>query len=416
MRIIDFARPVLEESAVPLTPEVILERAKARFGEEAIVVSARGAGNTLTPQHNFFLLGPRSYGLRQHFKGQPRFWRQFRIEFAKLLEKENRPVSTTEVVERERICGLDDMNAYELAQIIREDKRFIDLGRHLFALAEWGIQERERVKDLVPRVFEKAGHALTAQQTLDRLTRLRSVSPYSIANILQKHPKIRSYGFSYYGLNAWRVPERRVMLMDRSVIESAVRRRTPPVSFGLLCDSFGIGQESEDAVILWKTCAASPKLRRAPEKQTPQTLLLHKSLSLEAALASILRELQRPAPAYELEWELSAKFGTIFAHVSLSSIEERLTRSARFLRNAAGEFLLDAELDLEQYDVEALRDAVHSSLAQSADVVACSDLIERLGQQGFDVTELSADMLAAILRGSKDLQEVGHQRFRARNK
>lgn len=155
-------------------------------------------------------------------------------------------------------------------------------------------------------------------------------------------------------------------------------------------------------------------MRRAPDRHSPDTLLLHKAVSLELALATIARALQRPAPAYELEWELSAKFGTIFAHIGLTAIEERLARSSRFLRNAAGEFLLDTQVDLQEYDVNALCSATINSLVESADIVASDELIERLEQQGFDVSDLSADMLASILRGTKELQEVGNQRFRAR--
>jgi Sigma-70, region 4/Bacterial RNA polymerase, alpha chain C terminal domain len=412
MKIVEFARPVLEESSMPLTPEVILERAKSRYGETAIVASARGAATSLTPDRQFFLLGPRSFGLRQHFRTAPARWAPLRTEFAKLLAAENRPVSTIEVVERHHIDY--DGNSYELAQIIREDDRFIDLGRHLFALTEWGIQERERIKDLLPKVFEQAGHVLTVSQTLARLTRLRSVSPYSIANFLHTHSDLRSFGFGYYGLTSWDVDKSRVILADRTVVEKAVRRAAPPISFQTLCETFGIPVGSEDASSLWKTCARSPKLRRAPDSQTPETLLLHKAVSLEMALATIARALQRPAPAYELEWELRAKFGSIFASLGLAAIEERLARTDGFIRNAAGEFLLDTQADMGAYDVEGLRQATIESLLASGSVASSDELIERLEERGFDVSELSVDMLSSILRGANELQEIGHQRFRAK--
>ena len=41
-----------------------------------------------------------------------------------------------------------EINGYELAQILREDNRFADLGRMLFALAEWGMEERELIGTL----------------------------------------------------------------------------------------------------------------------------------------------------------------------------------------------------------------------------------------------------------------------------
>lgn len=413
MQITEFARPVLEESDNPLTPEDIVERAKARYGESAIVASARGAANTLTPSRGFFVLGPRAIGLRQHFKVLIARWPTLRNEFAKILAAEKRPVSTIEVVDRKGISGYDG-NSHELAQILREDDRFIDLGRHLFALREWGIQEREHVKDLLTKVFDQAGHVLSVRQTLERLTRFRSVSPYSITNILQKHPNIRAFGFGYYGLSTWEPERMRVMLADLTVVEQAVRRATPPIRFDALCNTLGISVENAEASLLWKTCARSPRLRRAPDRQGADTLLLHKAVSGEMALATIARSLERPAPAYEFEWELSAKFGAIFSHVGLAAIEMRLARSERFIRNAAGEYLLDTQIDLRAFDVEGLRDASIQSLVASAEVTSSEQLIEQLEERGFDVGELSADMLSSILRGANELQEVGHQRFRAR--
>ena len=83
------------------------------------------------------------------------------------------------------------------------------------------------------------------------------------------------------------------------------------------------------------------------------------------------------------------------------------------MRNAAGEFLLDDDFELEDYDVDALRAASVKTLLESSDIADCNDLIERLELQGFDLEELSADMLASILRGCEGLREVGLQRFRA---
>ncbi len=174
------------------------------------------------------------------------------------------------------------------------------------------------------------------------------------------------------------------MLIDRTAVESAVRRATPPITFKALCKVFGIRNHREDEGSLWKTCVSSSKLRIAPDKQSAHTLLLHKAVSIESALATISRESKRPI------------------------------KDPRFLQNPAGEFLLDSQVDLEDFDVEAIRFTTIRSLAESADVVSASDLIERLEEQGFDVSNLSADILASVLRGTPELQEVGNRRFRAR--
>jgi hypothetical protein len=408
-----FARSVLAESATPLTPEEIVERAKARYGENAIITLSRDTATQLSPELGFFLLGPRSFGLRQHFQTAQEFWPKLRNSFAALLRQQNHPISTIEAVGHSFAQDFPASNSYEMAQIIREDQRFTDLGRRLFGLAEWGIQERQYIKDLLPRVFKEAQRALTIEQTLDRLTRLRSVSPYSITNHLQKHPEIRSFGFGYYGLKDWADAERRVILTDRIAVERAVRRAPQPVSFEQLCGVFAVPVEGEQADLLWKSCAGSLKLRRAPDAQKPETLLLHKSVSLEQCLASISRTLQRPAPAYELQWELTSKYGELFSSIHLGEIEQRLGQSQWFLRNAAGQFLLDEDFNTEAFDPEALRAAAVKSLVDSKDIAGCDELLERLEAQGFELDELSEDMLASILRGAELLQEVAHRRFRA---
>jgi hypothetical protein len=205
-----------------------------------------------------------------------------------------------------------------------------------------------------------------------------------------------------------------VILADRGAVERSIRRAPKPVSFQELCHIFSIETTGEQADFLWKTCAGSSKIRRAPDRQSPETLLLHKTVSLEQSLANISRALRRPAPAYELQWELNAKFGEIFTSITLKEVEQRLEQSEWFLRDSAGQFFLDEDFNNEDFDPDAIRAAATKSLAESMDIVGCDELIERLELIGFELDDLSEDMLASILRGAAGLQEVADQRFRAR--
>ncbi len=294
LRIADFARSVLSESSEPLTPEDIVARAKEKFGADAIVVTGRSAANSLTPDQGFYLLHPRALGLRSHFRATESTMPVLRNRFEQLLRAENRPLSTIEAIDHARIEAPAGVNSYELAQILREDARFIDLGRHLFALTEWGIQEREYIKDLLPRVFAEAGRVLTIEQALGRLTRLRSASPTGLSDIVRRHPKIRAFGFGYFGLKEWSNLETEVILRDRAAVESAVRRSEFPVTFSALCDLFTVDSASARGELLWKTCAGSEKLRRAPDRLGPDTLLLHKTVSVELALSAVMSRFGPP--------------------------------------------------------------------------------------------------------------------------
>lgn len=414
LRLFDITLPVLGDSTEPLTPEEIIERARSRFGADAVMLSGRSAENALAAHPEVFRLGPRSFGLRKHFASSESERRSLADRFASLLRKENRPISTIEVFDKQNITLPRGVTSYELAEIAREDARFIDLGRRLFALARWGIEEREHIKDLLPKILSQADCPLTISEIHERLTRFRSATPTGLTNILRKHPKITRLDFDYYGLRAWGDSHNAYFVGRRSLVERAVRRVDPPISFGGLCEVFRIPIEGAVSDTLWKNCAGSAKLRRAPDRREPGTLLMHKAVSLEQAVAAIMRGLGRPSPAYELEWELRARFGELFDRVRLQQLEERLDKSPRFLRNADGAYFLDSDLDLGELDVDAIRAAATKALREELEILSCDDLLDRLETQGFDMEEMTRGILASVLRGSEGLEEVGHQRFRAK--
>jgi hypothetical protein len=414
LRLFDVALSVLAESTEPLTPETIIERARTRFGADAVMLSGRTAENALAARPDVFRLGPRSFGLRQHFLSSEADWPVLRERFIRLLRKQNRPISTIEVCDKRSVALPSDMNSYELAEVLREDPRLIDLGRRLFGLAQWGVEEREHIKDLLPKTLTQAGRPLTASEMYERLTKFRSAAPTALSTILRDHPKIVRLEFEHYGLRSWGDSHHEFFVTKRSIVERVVRHVDPPVTFAQLCELFRIPVEGAAADLLWKSCAGSSRLRRAPDHRGEDTLLMHTSVSLEQALASIARNLGRPAPAYELEWELRATYGELFGNVRLQRIEKRLDKSARFLRNADGAFFLDADLDLAEFDVSAIRAAAAKLMREEREILSSDDLLERLESQGFDLEGMTRGMLASVLRGSEELEEVGRERFRAK--
>ena len=196
-------RLVLLASEKPLRPEEIVTRAQARFGAESFNLKQRSLAHILTPENGFYLLGRLSFGLRQHFQLPQRLWPRARADFAQFLEKVKRPVSTPEIINGSVFPWTSQTNASELAQILREDKTFADLGRFLFALATWGVAERAHVKDLIPQVLAEAGRPLKVSQMVEQLTRLRSISPHALADQLRRHPLVREVRPHCFGLKSW---------------------------------------------------------------------------------------------------------------------------------------------------------------------------------------------------------------------
>ena len=414
LSVLDVVKVVLQSSDLPLPPEEILARAHSIVGKEAGQWNPRTLGNTLVAERGFYLLGARSYGLRQHFKLPEEAWKQVRAEFRELLKQQNRPVSTAEVINSRRFDWAEQTNTYELACILREDARLIDLGKFLFALAEWGIEEREFVKDLIPRVLGEAGRPLTGTEILALVQQLRSVSPTSIASALRKHPQVRDYGFGHYGLKSWGDAVKGNIVTDPCLVQRVIRRATPPLTFARLCEILGAPSTGELAEKLWTTCASVPDVLRIPEERSDTNRLVHNSCRLERALVATAREVNRPLPPYEIQWEVNERFGPLFATRSLAEFRRALEECPMFLRNAANEFILDIHLDQLGLEADAIRRACAEILSESKEIVGCEDLLERLEADGKSWEELSPDILASLLCDDGMFQEVGRERFRVR--
>ncbi len=408
----DVARGILRSSTSPLTPEDILARAKQRFGDELSLWDPRTLGNALTEEKGFCLLGPRCYGFREHILLPEILWRRARSDFREMLTQASRPISTAEVVNNHRFVWTAQTNAYELACILREDARLIDLGKFLFALAEWGIEEREYIRDLIPKVLAKAGGPLTATQVFERLQQLRSSSPTSITRQLRSHAEVRDYGFGHYGLKAWGDSVKASIVADAALIERIVRRAVPPLAFFRLCEILDVPTSGPLADNLWHTCSALPEILRIPDKHSETTRIIHRMCRLERALVATAREVNRPLPLYELVWDLNERFGQLFNDKSREDIRRCLEQSHLFLRNAAGQFILDIHLEQFGLDADDIRRACAEVLSQSNEIVGCEDLLERLEASGKSWEELSPDILASLLRDDAVFQEIGRDRFR----
>jgi hypothetical protein len=199
----DLARYVLARSERPLTPEEIVECAQQLLGSDYEPVAPRTLANILKPEDGFYLLDACAFGLRRHFTTPTGLWEQMRADCLQLMQKENRMISTTEIINRREFLWTAFTNIYELAQILREDNRFADLGRLQFALATSGIEKRAHVDELLLEVLEQTGRPMTQHEILEKIRRVRSVSRITVAGYLRSHQNVRRYGRGLYGLRLW---------------------------------------------------------------------------------------------------------------------------------------------------------------------------------------------------------------------
>ena len=281
-------------------------------------------------------------------------------------------------------------------------------------LAEWGIEEREYVADLIPKVFAQAGRPLNASEICKQLQRFRSITPTSTSAILCKHPNVRDYGFGYYGLKSWGEDVKPFLVSESLLVKRIISRAERPITFGALCEILEIPLSGSLADRLWQTVRGLPKVKTRPAIQLAETVLLYQRQNLERALFITLAEAGRSLPPFEVQWELNDRFGMAFRDKSLSDIEACLRQSRRFIRNAKSEYMLDAHLDQYDFDVAGISQSCYDILAGGNAIIGGEDLLERLEAEGIEVENLSSHMLIALLRSDERFEEIGSNRFRAR--
>lgn len=406
---------VLSQSERPLTPEEIIERAQEMFGAGAVTSSPRSLNNLLYYAEGFYLLDNRAIGLRKHFRLPPERWNELQDDFFKLLKENKRSFSTTEVTGRKLFAWTEIVNASEAAAILREDARFTDLGRFHFALAEWEIEEREMVGDLIVKVLQQANRPLSATEIIKNLENFRSVSPFGMSGTLSRHESVKDYGFGFYGLKKWNDERQEFLISNGEFVNRAVVRSEPPLTFGDLCLKLEIAETGFSADKLWRTLRTLPKMRFKPNAQSPETTLIHTNWRFERAIQKVLAEAERPLSAYEIQWELNRIFGATFAEKKLDSIKNRLESDELFVRNAQGEFLLNEQIDQDDASADLLRQACLEILILKEEnaVLSAEDLLEKLEAEDLTGDNLSAEMLAVLLRGDATFQEIGTNLFRA---
>jgi hypothetical protein len=128
-------KKILDGSNLPLPLTEIIRHARAEWGEEVLPVAAYRFNRILRPEDGVFLFDEDTYGLRKHIRLAEDRWAHVRDDVAKYLEKEGWSVTTFEIVQRCQVDWVRETNPYELAAILRDDPRFVDLGRCLFTLA-----------------------------------------------------------------------------------------------------------------------------------------------------------------------------------------------------------------------------------------------------------------------------------------
>jgi len=277
LKVYELAYIVLSESDTALHPDEIIERAKKIFGEDEVTVSP-GALLQL-PEHkkDFYLLDRRTIGLRHHLNFPRSEWDKVRADVYKLLKKQHRSFSTKEIIFDKLFGWTEKLSPGELAQILREDPQFVDLGRLNFVLRGWNIRKREKIADLIIKILREADHPLMPIEMKQEIQKRRTVNESGLSPIIRQHPLIKKYDYGFYGLKEWGDDKIEYLLSNETFVYRILIMSETPLRFGDMCKRLGIEKNQMLVKILWERLQTMPKTELKPNRKAPDTQVLYNS-------------------------------------------------------------------------------------------------------------------------------------------
>jgi len=412
VNLVDIALNIFKIIDYPITPNQLYDIAKKEYEDTKIISSRRSFQNVLRPENGIYLLGKNIYGQKKNFKLPLIMWRQACSDFADLLEKENRPISTTEIIQEKRFGWTMNTNNYELAAILRQDNRFSDLGRFVFALSVWGIEEREHIHDIIPKILGKTGHPLSASEIFSKLRSFRSASPNSLSSILRSQNNIVNFGFGYYGLNSWGDKAKEYVIKHSMIINRIIKRAEAPFTMNDLCVILNISNAGRLFEIVWKTVKSLENVRVVEKPYCADSILSHKSWTYTRSIYSILERENRPMLIDEILWELFNSYGYAFKKKTILIIKKWVSNSRKFIRNIKNEYFINKNIENYVANLLDIQIKCFEILLEGNEIVGCTELLDRLESDGIDIHEITPTMLSAILRDDERFEEIGKNRFR----
>jgi hypothetical protein len=127
------ANVILQASDRALTLDELLARIGREFGQQSKTWSAASLRRTLTK--SFYWLGPSAFGLRKHIRFTDAQVAKVGSDVEAFLFAQGRALSTARILASGRFSWSSKTNPYELAEILREDRRFVEGRRLVFSTA-----------------------------------------------------------------------------------------------------------------------------------------------------------------------------------------------------------------------------------------------------------------------------------------
>jgi len=408
---------ILRRIGRPATAEEIIGFSKQAEEDLRINMEKRTLENWLSRNpYDFPMLGPRLFGLRSQMHLSVNEQNQVCADFMDLLRKDDRVVSTRELVRNGSYAWATKATPHELAAIVRADERFRDLGRFCFTTVDSGIEQRAHLKDLIPQILRSAGRPMTVAEITEDLADLRSVASNSVPAILRSVEGVRDLGYGYYCDPQWRGDVAEFLVENVRLVGRVIARHTPPLYFGDLCEDFSVDAASEVGKALWRTIRNMRTVRLSPDQPTPvaDAVLLHDSWPIDIYIQSVLEESESPMMLYEIQWGLGDRFGDAMHSLSLDDLRKALMGNDDVVQDSAGRYLIRHDVDRLGIDVVSIVNKCVVVLESTDAVMGASNLLEQLDSSDSLPEFLSLDIVESGLRSDTRVETIGRRLFRRR--
>jgi len=180
---------VLEREKTPLTSAEIAKRVGSK--EEIIIALLKVVGIFGSTRDGRF-------GLREWSEISPR---RIRDKIYLVLKEAGRPLHFKKIAESISDAGLSKKPV--LARTVHNeliyDKRFVLVGRGIYALSEWGFKPGV-VADVIKGILKRAGRPLKVSEIVEEVLKERQVKRNTIVANLQNRTLFKRVGKAMYGL------------------------------------------------------------------------------------------------------------------------------------------------------------------------------------------------------------------------
>ncbi|MGB4420702.1 MAG: hypothetical protein WBI29_02805, partial [Candidatus Saccharimonadales bacterium] len=120
-----------------------------------------------------------------------------------ILEKNNKPMHFSEIAKSIKNSEFKrkDVTTQAIHNELIKDKRFVLIGRGIYALESWGF-DKGTVADVIAKVLKKASEPLHRDEIVRRVLKSRQVKETTILLNLQSKPQFKRVAKATYTLNS----------------------------------------------------------------------------------------------------------------------------------------------------------------------------------------------------------------------